>query len=172
MAETTDQAGTEKAGAADVAAQRTRQRARKRNQGLGRIIVMVYAVFALSAFARALFQLLTDFSTAPLAYLLSAFAAAVYIVATLSLARSGATAWYVSVVAVSIELIGVLGVGLWTVVDPELFDQDTVWSHFGAGYGYIPLLLPIIGLAWLLTHRPEHKPGAMREGAGHTGADS
>jgi hypothetical protein len=127
----------------------------KRNQGLGRILVMVYAVFALSSFARSLFQLLTEFSVAPLAYLLSAFAAAVYIVATLSLARSGRTAWYVSLVAVLVELVGVLGVGLWTVLDPQLFADDTVWSHFGAGYGYVPLVLPVLGLAWLLTHRPE-----------------
>ena len=126
----------------------------KRNQGLGRILVMVYAVFALSAFARSLFQILTDFSSAPLAYLLSAFAAAVYIVATFSLARSGRAAWYVSLVAVLIELVGVLGVGLWTVLDPGLFAEETVWGHFGAGYGYVPAVLPVIGLAWLLTHRP------------------
>lgn len=134
----------------------------KRNQGLGRILVMVYAVFALSSFARSLYQLATEFSAAPLAYLLSAFAAAVYIVATLSLARSGRTAWYVSLVAVLVELVGVLGVGLWTVLDPQLFADDTVWSRFGAGYGYVPLVLPVLGLAWLLTHRDEvaHRPGA------------
>ena len=127
----------------------------KRNQGLGRILVMVYAVFALSAFARSLFQILTDFSTAPLAYLLSAFAAAVYILATFSLARSGRTAWHVSLVAVLIELVGVVGIGLWTVLDPQLFPEETVWGHFGADYGYVPLVLPVVGLAWLLTHRPD-----------------
>lgn len=135
----------------------------KRNQGLGRILVMVYAVFALSSFARSLYQLATEFSVAPLAYLLSAFAAAVYIVATLSLARSGRTAWYVSLVAVLVELVGVLSVGLWTVLDPQLFADDTVWSRFGAGYGYVPLVLPVLGLAWLLTHRDEV---AVRAGAG------
>ncbi|HEY4615933.1 MAG TPA: hypothetical protein VIG75_10755 [Citricoccus sp.] len=115
---------------------------------------MVYAVFALSSFARSVFQLATEFSVAPLAYLLSAFAAAVYIVATLSLARSGRTAWYVSLTAVLVELVGVVGVGLWTVLDPQLFADDTVWSRFGAGYGYVPLVLPVLGLAWLLAHRP------------------
>lgn len=140
----------------------------QRNQGLGRILVMVYAVFALSSFARSLYQLATDFSLAPLAYLLSAFAAAVYIVATFSLARSGRTAWYVSLVAVLVELVGVVGVGLWTVLDPQLFADDTVWSRFGAGYGYVPLVLPVLGLAWLLTHRPQRSDGG--DVARHSGA--
>lgn len=125
----------------------------RRNQGLGRIIVMVYAVFALSALARSLFQILSHFDRAPVAYVLSAFAAVVYIIATLSLARTGRTAWLVSLVAVLIELAGVVGVGLVTVLHPELFADDTVWSHFGGGYGYVPLVLPIVGLVWLLTHR-------------------
>ncbi|XNZ00690.1 hypothetical protein ACL90Y_01370 [Micrococcus luteus] len=124
-----------------------------RNQGLGRIIVMVYAVFALSALARSLFQILSHFDRAPVAYVLSAFAAVVYIIATLSLARTGRTAWLVSLAAVLIELVGVVGVGLATVLHPELFADETVWSRFGAGYGYVPLALPIVGLAWLLAHR-------------------
>jgi hypothetical protein len=136
----------------------------RRNQGLGRILVMVYAVFALSSFARSIYQILVHFDEAPLAYLLSAFAAAVYIVATLSLARSGRTAWYVSFVAVGIELVGVVGIGLWTLLDPQLFADETVWSRLGAGYGYIPLVLPIIGLAWLLTHRPGPLAGGRRAG--------
>ncbi|MDY6055310.1 MAG: hypothetical protein SPI96_05430 [Micrococcus sp.] len=115
---------------------------------------MVYAVFALSASARSLFQILTHFERAPFAYVLSAFAAAVYVVATLSLARRGRRAWAVALAAVLVELVGVVGVGLLTVLDPQLFADATVWSRFGAGYGYVPLVLPVIGLAWLLAHRP------------------
>lgn len=136
----------------------------KRNQGLGRILVMVYAVFALSSFARSLYQILVHFDEAPLAYLLSGFAAVVYIVATLALARSGPAAWTVSVVAVGIELLGVVAIGLWTVLDPQLFADDTVWSRFGAGYGYVPLALPVLGMAWLLTHRPGSRSPATASG--------
>jgi hypothetical protein len=32
---------------------------------------------------------------------------------------------------------------------PSEFPDKTVWSHFGAGYGYFPLILPILGLLWL-----------------------
>jgi hypothetical protein len=29
-----------------------------------------------------------------------------------------------------------------------------VWSLFGRGYGFIPLLLPVLGLVWLYRRRP------------------
>ena len=72
-------------------------------------------------------------------------------------AHSGGTAGAVQLLAlgaVLVELAGVVGVGLWTVLDPGMFAHDTVWSRFGAGYGYVPLVLPVVGLIWLLTHRP------------------
>ena len=70
-----------------------------RNTGPGRLLIAVYAVFAISATARAGYQILTKFSEAPLAYLLSAFAALVYILATVSLAKAGTTWFKVSVAA-------------------------------------------------------------------------
>mgnify|MGYP006887171477 CR=1 FL=1 len=124
-----------------------------RNRGIGMLIITAYGVFAVSSFARALYQIVVHFEDSPVAYLLSAFAAAVYIVATVALARSGRTAWMVAFVAVLVEMAGVIGIGLWTVLDPELFNEATVWSHFGQGYGYIPLILPFVGLFWLLRHR-------------------
>lgn len=125
-----------------------------RNRGVGMLIVTAYGIFAVSSFARALYQILTDFETSPMAYSLSALAAGVYILATVALARISPRAWTVALAAVVVEMAGVLGVGLWTVLDPELFNQATVWSHFGAGYGYVPLILPFVGLFWLLRHRP------------------
>lgn len=125
-----------------------------RNRGIGMLIITAYGIFAVSSFARALYQILTDFDASPVSYSLSALAAGVYIVATLALARIGPRAWMIALIAVLVELAGVLGVGLWTYLDPELFNEATVWSHFGEGYGYVPLVLPFIGLFWLLRHRP------------------
>jgi hypothetical protein len=125
-----------------------------RNTGPGRLLIAVYAVFALSATARAGYQILTKFAEAPLAYLLSAFAAVVYIVATVSLAKAGRTWFKVSVAAVLVELIGVLVVGALSLFDAVNFPHETVWSLFGRGYGFIPLLLPILGLVWLYRRRP------------------
>lgn len=131
------------------------QTGNRRNSGLGRIVVAVYGIFALAATARAGFQLLTDFSAAPEPYLLSATAAVVYIIATIALATPGTKAWWTALAAVGIELIGVIGVGIYSLIAPEHFPEATVWSHFGAGYGYIPAVLPVIGIIWLLTHRDQ-----------------
>lgn len=126
-----------------------------RTKGVGRIIVMLYAILALAASWRSGFQILTKFDGAPIAFLLSAVAGVVYIIATIALATPGHTAWRVAVTAVWFELIGVLAVGTWSLVAPEMFPEATVWSSFGIGYGFIPLVLPVIGLYWLYKHRPE-----------------
>ena len=109
----------------------------------------VYGIFALAASSRSAVQLASKFSEAPLAYLLSAFAAIVYIVATVSLARGDVTSRRLATVAISIELVGVLIVGAASVWSPRLFQHPTVWTGFGSGYGFVPLLLPFVGLWWL-----------------------
>lgn len=124
-----------------------------RTSGAGRLLVAVYGIFALSATARATFQIASHFADAPVAYLLSAFAAVVYIVATVALAKPGARWARVATLAVCVELVGVLVVGALSIFDAQAFPQATVWSQFGRGYGYIPLLLPIVGLLWLYRHR-------------------
>lgn len=126
-----------------------------RTKGVGRIIVMFYAILALAASWRSGFQILTKFDEAPVAFLLSAVAGIVYIVATFALAIPGRKAWRVAFLAVWFELIGVVVVGTWSLLDPDTFPESTVWSTYGIGYGFIPLVLPIIGLYWLHKHRPE-----------------
>jgi hypothetical protein len=115
-------------------------------RGPGRLLVAVYAVFAVAASSRALYQLATRFSEAPVAYLLSALAAVVYIVATVALLRD---ARRLAVASIGFELLGVVGVGLLSLVESTAFPDETVWSSFGAGYGYVPLVLPVLGLLWL-----------------------
>ncbi|GII98061.1 hypothetical protein CLV28_1513 [Sediminihabitans luteus] len=123
-------------------------------RGFGRLLVAVYGVFAISAGARAGYELVTKFSDAPLAYSLSAFAALVYVVATVALARGRGVWRTVAWVAVAVELAGVLSVGTLSVADAAAFPDSTVWSAFGAGYGYVPLVLPFVGLWWLWRTRP------------------
>ncbi|WP_239455349.1 hypothetical protein [Nocardioides gilvus] len=129
-----------------------------RSRALGQLLIAAYAVFAISAGARSFSQIVTDFDAAPVAYLLSLVAALVYLVATVAFRKPGRTWFRVALAACLFEMVGVLGVGLWTYLDPELFAEATVWSHFGAGYGYVPLVLPFIGLAWLRHVEPETRP--------------
>jgi hypothetical protein len=119
------------------------------NSGFGRVLVVVYGLFALAATARSAVQLATRFDEAPVAYVLSALAAAVYIVATVSLARGDRTSRRVATVAILIELVGVLAVGALSLVLPDAFPRASVWSQFGRGYLFIPLVLPLVGLWWL-----------------------
>jgi cytochrome bd-type quinol oxidase subunit 2 len=120
-----------------------------RRSGPGRLLVAVYGLFAIAAGSRAGVQIATRFHEAPVAYLLSAFAAAVYILATVTLARSGRTSHRVAVVSCTIELIGVIAVGTYSLTDKAAFPDATVWSSYGGGYGFVPLVLPVLGLLWL-----------------------
>ncbi|TQN40781.1 hypothetical protein FHU33_0130 [Blastococcus colisei] len=120
--------------------------------GPGRVLVAVYGTFALAAGARAAVQLATRFDEAPVAYLLSALAAAVYVVATVGLVRGGVAGRRTALVAITVELIGVLVVGTLSIADPAAFPDETVWSGYGRGYYFVPLVLPVLGL--LLLRRP------------------
>lgn len=119
---------------------------RPTNTGPGRALVAVYAVFAVAAGARSAVQVATRFEAAPLAYLLSALAAAVYLLATVALARSSRR---LARTACSVELAGVLTVGTASLLVPAAFPDATVWSDYGIGYGFLPLVLPVLGLLWL-----------------------
>jgi len=137
---------------------RTSSAPRAINTGPGRVLVGLYALFALSAGARAGVQIATQFDEAPLAYLLSALAAVIYLVATIGLVRGGRGGRRLAMVCCTIELIGVLAVGTASLVDPAAFPHATVWSGFGRGYGFVPLVLPVLGLLWLRANPEPSNP--------------
>jgi hypothetical protein len=126
--------------------------------GAGRVLVAVYGTFALAAGARAAVQLSTKFAEAPVAYLLSAFAAVVYIVATVGLVRGGRGGRRTALVAISVELVGVLLVGTLSLTDRAAFPDETVWSVYGQGYFFVPLVLPVLGLTLLWRTRQKSPP--------------
>ncbi len=122
--------------------------------GPGRVLVAVYGVLGIAATGRSAVQLLGEPGRAPLAYSLSLLAAVIYLVATASLLRSTPAARRVALGACTVEAVGVLVVGALTYAAPDLFPDKTVWSHFGQGYGFLPLVLPFLGLAWLRRTSP------------------
>ena len=130
--------------------------------GVGRLLITVYGILALAATGRSFVQIVARYDEAPLAYSLSALAAVVYIVATVALVKRG-PGWYrLAWLTIGFELLGVLIVGTLSLADPALFPHDTVWSVYGRGYLFIPLVLPVLGMWWLIRHPvTPTSPGAI-----------
>ncbi|NYV76883.1 hypothetical protein [Streptomyces sp. UH6] len=121
--------------------------------GPGILLVWLYGVMVVGAVSRSAYQISTEFDRAPLAYSLSALAGVVYGFITYTLVRGGERARRAAVVCCAAELLGVLVVGAWTLADPGAFPDATVWSDFGMGYLFIPVLLPVTALYWLVRGR-------------------
>ncbi|MCX4552163.1 hypothetical protein OG204_05975 [Streptomyces sp. NBC_01387] len=117
--------------------------------GPGRVLVWFYGVFTVAAASRSIVQMIMDFGKAPLAYSLSAVAAVVYGFITYSLVRGGEKARRAALVCCAAELLFVLVVGTWTLAAPDAFPDATVWSDYGMGYLFIPVILPVLGMLWL-----------------------
>ncbi|MEV0122997.1 hypothetical protein AB0I16_15865 [Streptomyces sp. NPDC050703] len=125
------------------------RRAQKLITGPGILLLWLYGVMVVGAVSRSAVQISTDFGRAPLAYSLSALAGLVYGFITYSLVRGGDTARRAALVCCAAELVGVLGVGAWTLAEPSAFPDATVWSDFGMGYLFIPVILPVTAIFWL-----------------------
>jgi len=129
---------------------KTKVVASSRSSGFRTLLVSVYVILSLAALGRSGYQIATKFDEAPVAYSLSAVAAIVYVIATIAIIRANTVGGArLATIALVFEAVGVLGVGLLSVIDPALFPSDTVWSRFGQGYLFIPLVLPFVGLWWL-----------------------
>ncbi|WP_181795686.1 hypothetical protein [Streptomyces sp. WELS2] len=126
--------------------------------GPGMLLVWFYGVMVVGALSRSAYQIATEFDRAPLAYTLSAVAGVVYAFITYTLVRGGETARRAALVCCAAELAGVLIVGTWTLVEPSAFPDATVWSEYGMGYVFIPVLLPLSALYWL--RRARERAGA------------
>ncbi len=121
----------------------------RRELGIGRVLIAVYAILALAALGRSVFQIGTKFDTAPVSYSLSALAALVYVLATIALLVNHDAWRIIAWVTLVFELAGVVIVGTLSLIDPTLFPHDSVWSVYGRGYLFIPLVLPVLGMIWL-----------------------
>lgn len=140
---------------------------RPRLTGVGRLLIFVYGILALAATGRSVFQIIDRFGEAPIAFTLSGLAAIVYIVATIALIAPGPVWYRVAWITISFELAGVIIIGTLSLFAPEVLGltsidpfgrQATVWSVYGMGYLFIPLVLPILGMWWLSKHRPVEQP--------------
>ncbi|WP_458078146.1 hypothetical protein [Streptomyces sp. EMB26] len=123
--------------------------------GPGLLLVWLYGVMVVGAVSRSAYQIATEFDRAPLAYTLSALAGLVYGFITYTLVRGGEKARRAALVCCAAELVGVLTVGTWTLAEPSAFPDATVWSDYGMGYLFIPVLLPLTAVYWLRRSRAQ-----------------
>lgn len=137
-----------------MAATQDKLRRTRLTGGPGLLLVWLYGVMVVGAVSRSVYQISTDFDRAPLAYTLSAAAGVVYGFITYTLVRGGETARRAALVCCAAELVGVLTVGTWTLLEPSAFPDATVWSDYGMGYLFIPVLLPLTAVYWLRRARP------------------
>lgn len=115
----------------------------------GNILAVSYPVLALSTGFRAVYQLffkegVTDY----LPPALSGVAALCYLVATIGFAYRSRWSWRVSVGVLAFETLMTFIIGTLSFTMPDVIGH-TVWRHFGADYGFFPLVQPLLGLAWL-----------------------
>jgi hypothetical protein len=136
----------------------------RRISGIGAVLVTVYAILAIGATSRAVFQMFTEYAAAPVSITLSALSGIIYVLATIALILPGRVWYRVAWITISFELLGVLTIGTLSLVVPEIFaDKNSVWSYYGFGYVFIPLILPVLGMLWLRRHPPV--PVAVAAGA-------
>ena len=127
--------------------------------GAHQVLLLVYAIFTLSAGARAVVQLLTKADHAPIAYSLSLLAAVTYALGWVAIrqASQGRTAFASRMLWV--ELAGVLTVGTLSLLERGWFPDASVWSDYGIDYGFVPAVLPVSGLFWLRAQDPRRNAG-------------
>jgi hypothetical protein len=80
--------------------------------------------------------------------ILSAVAATCYLLATVGFIVRRRWAWNLSVSVLAFESLMTLVVGTLSFIIADTIGS-TVWRHFGADYGFFPLVQPLLGLAWL-----------------------
>ena len=135
----------------------------RRIHGIGAVLVTIYAILAIGATSRAVFQMLTEYSVAPISITLSGLSGVIYVLATIALILPGRSWYRVAWVTISFELLGVVTIGTLSLVVPNIFaDMNSVWSYYGFGYVFVPLVLPVLGMLWLRRHRPGSTPALSR----------
>lgn len=134
----------------------------------GTILAISYPVLALSTGYRAVYQLffkegVTNF----LGPSMTLVAATCYLTATVGIVmreRWGRRAWWLSVGVLGFETLMTLLIGTLSFIYPDQIG-GTAWRHFGADYGYFPLVQPLLGLLWLFSRTIRRSYGFASGGA-------
>jgi hypothetical protein len=119
-------------------------------RGASDVLGFFYALWSFSALGRSSWEYLFKQNVATYVPAhLSTFVGVLYIIIIVGLRRRTPRWWWATLALLIVELAGVLIVGTIDVVW-QPFPYATVWSKYGIGYFFMPLVLPFVGLAYLL----------------------
>ena len=134
----------------------------KVSRGASDVLSFFYALWAFSALGRSSWEYLFKQNVAT--YIpahLSTFVGVLYIFIIVGLRRRSPRWWWITMALLVVELAGVLIVGTIDVVW-QPFPYATVWSKYGIGYFFMPLILPFVGLAYMLKKQTRTAYGLER----------
>jgi hypothetical protein len=122
----------------------------KASRSASDILGFFYGLWAFSALGRSSWEYLfkQNVTTYAPAHL-STFVGVLYIFIIVGLRHRSPRWWWATLVLLAVELVGVLIVGTIDIIWHP-FPYATVWSSYGRGYFFMPLLLPFAGLWWML----------------------
>jgi hypothetical protein len=109
-------------------------------------LALLYLFWAIALCSRAIWQYLTRTGDLTPTHL-SLVAGIIYLAIVVWAWRGQRTAL---IAGLAIEVIGVLIISIGELIWP--LPYASAWSDFGAGYVWMPLVLPIIGLVQLYRH--------------------
>jgi hypothetical protein len=122
----------------------------KVSRGASDVLGFFYALWSFSALGRSSWEYLFKQNVATYVPAhLSTFVGVLYIFIIVGLRRRSPSWWWITLALLVVELAGVLIVGTIDVVW-QPFPYATVWSKYGIGYFFMPLVLPFVGLAYML----------------------
>lgn len=124
------------------------------SRGWGRIIIAALWIFAAVVTYTAIADFFTLSSHALGPRLVSVIAALGYIVAAVSLTHNGRRMRVLAWTAIGFEITGVIVTGLIGMEVKEIGEIRNIWANFGAQYGFLPMLVPLVSLVWLWWSNP------------------
>lgn len=118
-------------------------------RGAADALAFFYGLWAVASLGRAIYQYGFRHPEHFTPTHISTFVGVLYLFIIVGLRRRSPHAWWGTLALLAVELAGVLIVGTIDVVWRP-FPYASVWSMYGAGYFFMPLVMPFVGIWWIL----------------------